>query len=196
MNLWQILFALLGEMFKRNNPTGEFVIDSLPIAACDDIRLRRCKLFQGEKHRGHTVSKKHYFWGLKVRRMVTGEGWPIEFVLTPGSVGDVSALKCFHFDLEAGSVVYGDRAYNDYGEEDSLQETAEITLRVQRKKNSNRVLPLWKEFLGKPVRQHIETSFSQITNLFPRHINAVTPSGFMLKLLCFLLAFAFHCLQA
>ena len=37
----------------------------------------------------------------------------------------------------------------------------------------------------------IETSFSQITSLFPRHINAVTPQGFMLKLICFLLAFSF-----
>lgn len=128
--------------------------------------------------------------------MVTGEGFPVEFVLTEGSVGDVCALKFLDFDLEPGSTVYGDRAYNDYGEEDLLQEAGEITLQVQRKKNSKRVLPLWKEFLGKPVRQRIETSFSQITSLFPKHINAVTPRGFILKLICFLLAFAFHCLQA
>lgn len=196
LDVWQILFALLGEVFQQNNEKGEFVIDSLPIPACDNIRIRRCKLFQGEKHRGYTASKKRYFWGLKVHMMVTGEGWPVEFVLTPGSVGDVSALKCFHFDLEAGSIVYGDRAYNDYAEEDLLQEAADITLQVQRKKNSKRVLPLWKEFLGKPVRQRIETSFRQITSLFPKHINAVTPRGFMLKLICFLLAFAFQCLQA
>ena len=194
--VWQLLFALLGEVFKGHTQKGEFVIDSLPVPACDNIRIRRCKLFRGEKHRGYTASKRRYFWGLKVHLMITGEGWPVEFVLTPGSVGDVCALRCWNFDLAPGSRVYGDRAYNDYGEEDLLQEAGEITLQVQRRKNSKRPLPLWKEFLSQPVRQRIETSFSQITSLFPKHINAVTPKGFLLKLICFLLAFAFRCLQA
>lgn len=195
-DLWLTLFAVLGEVFKLHNPKGEFVIDSLPVPACDNIRISRCKLFQGEQHRGYTASKKRYFWGLKVHLVVTGEGWPVEFTRTPGSVGDVSALKILDFDLEPGSTIYGDRAYTDYAEEDLLQEAGEITLQAQRKKNAKRVLPLWKEFLGKPVRQRIETSFSQVTSLFPKHINAVTAQGFTLKLICFLLAFAFHALQA
>lgn len=196
LDLWNTLFALLGEVFKQHNEKGDFVIDSLPIPACDNIRICRCKLFQGEEHRGYTASKKRYFWGLKVHMVVTGSGWPVEFVLTPGSVGDVCALKMLDFDLAPGSMLYGDRAYTDYAEEDLLQDAAEVTLQVQRKKNAKRVLPLWLEFLGKPVRQRIETSFSQITSLFPKHINAVTAKGFTLKLICFLLAFAFHCLQA
>jgi hypothetical protein len=57
------------------------------------------------------------------------------------------------------------------------------------------VLPLWLEFLGKPVRQRIETSLSQVISRFPKHINAVTAQGFVLKVTCFLLAFAFHCLD-
>ena len=70
--LWQTLFALLGEVFKSHNPRGEYVIDSLPVPACDNIRIKRCTLLQGEEHRGYTASKRRYFFGLKVHLLITG----------------------------------------------------------------------------------------------------------------------------
>ena len=87
------------------------------------------------------------------------------------------------------------RAYTDYQQEDLLQEAGAVTLQPQRKRNAKRVLPLCLEFLSKPVRQRVETSFSQVTSRFPRHINAVTAKGFVLKVTCFLIAFALHCLN-
>lgn len=195
LELWETLFGLLGEVFKAHNSSGEYVIDSLPVPACDNIRISRCRLLEGEEHRGYIASKRRYFFGLKVHLVITGCGWPVEFVLTPGSTGDVQALKMLDLDLVAGSILYGDRAYTDYQEEDLLQDAGEVTLQAQRKKNAKRILPLWLEFLGKPVRQRIETSFSQVTSHFPRHINAVTAQGFTLKIICFLLAFAFQCLS-
>ena len=49
-------------------------------------------------------------------------------------------------------------------------------------------------YIQERVRKRIETSFSQITNLFPKHIHAVTPQGFELKIICFILAFAIQSL--
>ena len=115
-------------------------------------------------------------------------------MLPPGSVSDVTAFKQLDLDLPEGSLVHADRAYNDYTEEDLLLEAAGIILQPQRKKNSKRPLALCKEFLFKPVRQHVEIAFSQITNLFPKHIHAVTANGFVLKVICFLLAYSFQCL--
>lgn len=40
------------------------------------------------------------------------------------------------------------------------------------------------------MRKRIETVFSQITGLFPRHIHAVTLDGFLLKVTLFVIAFA------
>ena len=48
--------------------------------------------------------------------------------------------------------------------------------------------------MGKPVRKYVETVFSGITNLFSKKIHAVTPQGFELKIVCFLLVFAIQCL--
>jgi len=160
----------------------------MPVVACDNIRIKRCKLLPGEEHRGYCASKRRYFFGLKVHLLITGSGHPVEFVLTPGSAADVSTFKELPLDVELGAVIYGDRAYTDYQEEDLLQEAARITLRAQRKKNSKRPLPLCLEFLGKPIRQRIETTFSQFEALLPHHIHAVTEQGFTLKVVCFLLA--------
>ena len=55
-------------------------------------------------------------------------------------------------------------------------------------------MPPWEEFLGKPIRQYIETVFSRLTNLFAKKIHAVTPRGFELKIMWFLLAFSIQCL--
>lgn len=66
--LWRELFALLAEAFKRNNPGQTYVVDSLAVAVCDNIRIRRCRLYPPEEHagafRGYIPSKRRYFYGL------------------------------------------------------------------------------------------------------------------------------------
>jgi hypothetical protein len=74
-----------------------YIIDSFPVAVCDNYRIPRAKVYQQEKYRGHIASKKRYCYGLNVHRMVTKDGQPVECVLTPGSYSDVRALKSFQF---------------------------------------------------------------------------------------------------
>lgn len=50
---------------------------------------------------------------------------------------------------------------------------------------------MWEEFLGKPIRQYIETVFSRLTRTFLKKIHAVTRRGFELKIVWFLVAFLF-----
>ncbi|MEM6378376.1 MAG: IS982 family transposase, partial [Bacteroidota bacterium] len=40
-------------------------------------------------------------------------------------------------------------------------------------------------------RKRIETTFSVILNLFPRKVHAVTPQGFLLKIVLFICAYTF-----
>ena len=42
--------------------------------------------------------------------IVTLEGFPAEFLITPGSVADIKALKMFQFSFEKGSKIYVDGA--------------------------------------------------------------------------------------
>ena len=209
--LWRVLFELLAQAFKqRNDPDQTYAVDSLPVPVCDNIRIRRCRIYPPEQEeaaaahdeeiapkrksfRGYIASKRRYFYGLRVHLVVTGAGEPVEFALAAGSEADVTIFKDLELDLPEGSIILADKAYTDYDYEDLLSEVG-LRLKAQRKKNSKRPRPMWEEFLGKPIRRYIETVFSRLTSLFPKKIHAVTPRGFELKIVCFLLAFSIQCL--
>jgi hypothetical protein len=123
--------------------------------------------------------------------MITNkDGIPIEFLITPASVADITAFKMMDIDLGPKAIIYGDKAYTDYKFEDSLLEICNIRLVSERKKNSKRQLSGCLQYLLGKLRKKIETTFSQITRLLPRKIEAVTIRGFLIKVLLFICAFA------
>jgi hypothetical protein len=189
-DLFLTLFSLLGETWKDLNAKSIYVIDSFPIAACDNYRIPRSKRYQGEVWRGRQASKKRYFYGLKVHLLVTEYGQPVEFFLTPGSYSDTSALKLYHFDLPQGASIIGDKAYTDYRVEDMLNE-AGLQLLPFRKKNSKRPLPPWLRYLQACYRKVVETTGSLVERLLPKSIHATTARGFELKVALFVLACSF-----
>ena len=188
-----IAFDFLAQMWKTLDTDGIYVIDSFPVSVCDNIRIRRAKLYQDETHRGYQASKRRYFYGLKIHLMVTSAGQPVECVLTPGSISDVQVLKNYAYDLSPGSVVYADKAYNDYEIEDLLAEVEDIHLLPIRKKNSKRPLSASTRFSQSYHRKRVETAGSQLMGLFPKSLHAVSASGFELKVALFVLAYSFDC---
>lgn len=110
-DLFLALFRLLGETWKDLNEQSIYVLDSFPISVCDNYRIYRSKLYQGEVWRGHQASKKRYLYGFKVPIMVTQHGQPVEFFLTPGSYSDTSAYGWYDFDLPKQAWITGDKAY-------------------------------------------------------------------------------------
>ena len=193
---WENLFLTLADIFKAAED-GEHIIGSFPVPVCDNIRIPRAKILRGEDWRGYMPSKRRYFYGIRVHMITTASGYPVEFVIAPGRDSDVAVLRQMRFDLPEGSVCHGDKIYNDYNYEDMLREAAGIILSPIRKKNSVRAAD---SRVGRPARQNtrkrIETTFGQITNFFPKKIHAVTPKGFFLKVISFIISFSFHCLIA
>ena len=182
------LFKLFAQIWKTLNKDAIYVIDSLPIAVCDNIRIRRSKIYSNEAFRGYQASKKRYFYGLKIHLMVTQDGQPVECFLTPGGFGDVDALKYYAYELPDGAIIYADKAYNNYAIEDLLQEVEHIQLIPRRKKNSQRALPPAISFVQHYHRKRVETAGSLIAQLLPKSIHAVTSQGFELKVALFVLA--------
>jgi hypothetical protein len=187
-DIFVILFDLIGQIWKTLNTASIYVIDSLPIAVCDNIRIRRSKIYSDENFRGYQASKKRYFYGLKIHLMVTKDGQPVECFLTHGGFGDVDALKYYAYELPDGSLIYADKAYNDYEIEDLLKEVDHIKLLPMRKKNSKRALPPSVSFVQSYHRKRVETAGSLIAQLLPKSIHAVTSQGFELKVVLFVIA--------
>lgn len=188
------LFDVLGQAWLAQSPEAVYLLDSFPIAVCDNIRIPRSRLYPLKAtegvFRGYIASKRRFFYGLKVHLLTTSAGRPVEVLLTPGSFADVRALSAFRFDLPAGSRLYGDKAFNHYAVEDELAAAAQIELLPIRRKNSKRALETCVAFVQHHARKAIETAGSLIERLLPRSIHAVTARGFELKVFLFILAYS------
>jgi hypothetical protein len=190
--LFEVLFAQLAETWKNLNAASAYIIDTFPIPALDNIRIRRARLYRDEAFRGYIPSKRRYFFGLRLCLLTTASGEPVEAFLVPGSVNDTEAVKRYTFDLPTGSTIDADRGCTDYSTEDLLQEAQRVQLRAMRKKNSTRPVPRWIAYLQFHGRKMIETAGSLITQLLPKSIHAVTTQGFELKVFLFVLAYSIN----
>ena len=52
-----VCFKLLAQIWKTLNTEAIYVIDSLPIAVCDNIRIRRSKIYSTEEFRGYQLHR-------------------------------------------------------------------------------------------------------------------------------------------
>ncbi len=88
----------MAEFFKRRNDTPgcPYVVDSLPVAACDDIRIRRCRELSPKKNtakRFTAISSKWcYFYRLRAHLMAPRAGEVVELALAVGWEADATVL--------------------------------------------------------------------------------------------------------
>lgn len=185
------MFFQLGKDLKDMAGASEYVLDSFPVAVCDNIRIARCKLMQGEHFRGRHAAMRRFFYGVRVQ-VLTLQGIPVEFCLVPGRENDSRALGKLPFDVAPESKIYMDAGYTDYQSEEDLFEAEMIYAMVQRKSNSKRPDEPHMRFLKQQKRKGIETTFSELTAKMLKRIHAVTQQGFLLKVALFVIAFSFE----
>ncbi len=186
------LFIQLSNCIKSIAGACDYMIDSFPVSVCHNIRISRSKLLKGKQYRGYKASMRQYFYGVKVQVLSIKNSLPVEFCFVPGSEHDVRALAKLPLDICPESNIYGDSAYTDYLTEEDAFQAEGIKLMIQRKSNSKKPDKPWIVFLKQYMRKKIETSFSEIKALFLRKIHATSTKGFMLKLMLFVVAYAFN----
>ena len=183
------LFCALSIIFKNLNINSVYLIDSFPVAVCKNIRICRAKLVKGEEFRGYNASKREYFYGFKVHVITTGEGIPVEFLVTAGSIPDNTTFQVMDINLPKNGDLYGDAAYINQQHKDLLLQFNQIRLKTATKKNSL-IKNTWAEELeNRYYRKTIENTFADITAKFPRKIHAVTAKRFLLKILRFIIMY-------
>ncbi len=193
--LWQALFHLLAQVHQEINASQNYAVDSLPVSVCDNIRIRRCRLYPRNKHgeafRGYIASKRRFFYGLRLHLIITTTGLPVEVMLAPGAEADISAFRRLPLGLPNDAHIFADAGYLDQHEEVLLEE-AGLHLVAPRRKNSKTPLPAWLSYIARRERKRIETVFSQIAAAFGRTIHAVTAKGFELKVFLTVLAYTIN----
>ena len=98
-SVWLMVFTICRD-FIKNLSSQEYIVDSFPVATCQNYKRFRCKLFPGKKFHGYTASKKGYFFGIKVHMLIDADGVPIEFVFSLGRQAEIRRLR--RLDLGLG----------------------------------------------------------------------------------------------
>ncbi|MFZ8803274.1 MAG: transposase, partial [Candidatus Calescibacterium sp.] len=62
---------------------------------CENIRIQRCKKFQGEEFRGYIASKREYAYGVKLHVLCDEEGIIREYAISPASDHDINKRSIF-----------------------------------------------------------------------------------------------------
>ncbi len=186
------LFLQLGAHIKNLTAELQYVLDSFPVAACDNIRIIRSKLLKGKKWRGYTASMRRYFYGVKVQLLVSSTGIPIRFCFVPGKEADAKAMERMICNLPPESKIYADSAYTNYRVEDELLNNHFVFLKTFRKSNSKRPDTPAEALTKSTRRKQVEAVISNIKKLFPKSIHAVTLNGFLIKLILFIFAAQFN----
>src|SRR3989339_306102 len=187
---WYAIFRLLAMIAKQDEATAYFAVDSFPVRCCQKNRIDKRKRFLATKFIGFAASQKRHFCGIKVHMIVTNQGRPLEVVFKPGSESDVSVLWSMELDLPDQAMLYADGAYNCFDLEDILADEGILFLAKRGSKAKNRLRTREEEKAISSKRQIVETAFSSITSLFPRYIKSRTESGFMVKVLCLIVAYS------
>ena len=183
-----IVFHRFGTVLKDLNWESRYLLDSFPVAVCDNIRINRCRLIKDERFRGYQASKRRYFYGIRVQVVTTADGIPVEFVILPAKFADIEGLAELPLDLPPNTHLICDSAYTHFEWETHLLETENIHLLVQAKSNTRRAVEPRLEDYKQIFRKRIETAFGELMKLFPKKIHAVTLKGFLLKIELFMFA--------
>lgn len=183
------LFHQLGSVLKDLHWESRYLLDSFPVAVCDNIRINHCRIVRDEIYRGKMTSKRRYFYGVRVQIMTTSDGIPLEFCILPGSCSDLQGLAELALDLPEKAELFVDAGYNFYEWEDYLREIENRQMQVPRKANSTRGREPFLELYKSQVRKYIETTIGEITKMFPKKIHATNLNGFLLKIVLFLFAY-------
>ncbi len=93
------LFHQLGSVLKDLHWDARYLLDSFPIAVCDNLRIRHCRIVRDELYRGAVTSIRRYFYGVRVQILATSDGIPVEFCILPGACADLQGLAELPLDL-------------------------------------------------------------------------------------------------
>ena len=77
------LFEIISSYFKDICCELQYIIDSFPVAVCQNIRIGRSKIVKGKQWRGYTASMHSCFYGIKFQLVTTKSGIPVAFHFTP-----------------------------------------------------------------------------------------------------------------
>jgi len=167
--------------------TGIYFADSTKLFVCDNLRIRRNKVFKNIAKRGKTSTG--WFFGFKLHLVFNNKGEFMRFALTPGNVDDRTPIASMMKKLKG--FLFADRGYISKKLSQILDsQEVELVTKVRRNMKPKPLSPLKSYLLSK--RNMIETIIDQLKNMLHiQHTRHRSVMNFQINVLGGLLAYIF-----
>ena len=111
-NLWAVK-RLIQQRLARGLAEGDpvWLVDSLPIDACQFARATFCRRFRGEADYGYDHLRKRTYYGFRLHLRTTRLGVVLAYELAPARLADAAVVPALN--PPPGSTGVGDRHYRD-----------------------------------------------------------------------------------
>jgi Transposase DDE domain len=139
-----------------------WLVDSLPIPACQFARATYCRRFRGEADYGYDHLLKRTFYGFRLHLRTSRDGVILACALAPARASDKAVLP--ELQPPAGSIGIGDRNYWDPELQRQLAEAGVVLLAPYRHKSKDPD-PAWSSKLS-AVRYRLETVNGQLAERY------------------------------
>lgn len=165
--------------------TGISILDSSPIAVCDNLRIARHRVFAGSAARGK--SSTGWFFGFKLHIAINHRGELLSMKVTPGNIDDRKPVA--HLCRNLFGRVYADKGYVAQWLVERLRQQ-QVVFITKMRKNMNPIqhAPFDQAILRR--RSLIETVFDELKNLCQvEHTRHRSYSGFLVNLMAGVIAY-------
>lgn len=179
-----VALAVLFDQLK-GTCSGISIVDSTPIAVCDNLRIKRHRVFKGMAQRGK--SSTGWFFGFKLHVTINHLGELLAIHLTAGNVDDRQPLP--NLTKHLFGKLYADKGYLSKKLSESLKNKG-IELITKVRKNMKALTHSLFDQAVLRRRSLIETVFDQLKNLCQiEHTRHRSPINFAVNLLAGIVAY-------
>lgn len=183
------LFVLLKWLCGQSERTGFYIVDSKPLAVCDNHRIPTNKVFANVAARGK--SSMGWFYGLKAHLVINQYGQLVNFILTPGNVADNNGSLLTELLADLQGQCFGDRGYLSKLFAEFYQRGLHLVTKLRRKMK-NVLMPLGDK-LKLRKRGLIESVNALLTSVFDtEHTRHRSPLNAQVNVFSGLIAYCFY----
>ena len=170
--------------------TGISFVDSTPIRACKNKRIKNNKVFQGIATIGK--STMGWFYGFKLHIVVNDKGELLDFIITQANVDDRTPIKQDNFLKKIFGSLYADKGYLSKELAELLFDQG-LHLVTGIKNNMKNVLMTMRDKILLRKRSVIETINDQLKNICQaEHSRHRSFGNFITNLIASLIAYSFQ----
>lgn len=138
------------------------IIDSLPMPLCAPVRNLRAKALKSLANIGYNATKKVHYYGFKGSFEVGNNGLVLAYTITKASIHDIKMVKTLLHEYSSPQVLADVGYLSKTLKADLLKQQINFWTPVRH----NMPQPKQDQRLLNRLRRRIETTFSQLVNLF------------------------------